>query len=87
MLNILCPLELRKYFRGKPLALEDMKKHTLYENCQATTPLVVMFWEVLAEFSAQEMLAFLEFTTGLTKVPLAGFQSLQFTVKRVALSS
>ncbi len=64
-----------------------MKAHTLYENCSQTTLLIVMFWQVLEELSSPELHSFLEFATGLTRVPLSGFQALGFTVKRVALVS
>lgn len=64
-----------------------MKSHSLYENCSKSSPLILMFWEVLSEFTSQELHSFLEFATGLTKVPLSGFAALGFTVKRVALVS
>ncbi|KAI8982004.1 hypothetical protein BDF20DRAFT_905697 [Mycotypha africana] len=88
-LKLFSPLELQRVLSGEKtdIDLEDLRKHTIYENGYFERhPVIRSFWQILSEFSAAEKRSFLKFTTGCPNPPLGGFEYLQppFTIRMVS---
>ncbi|KAF8060412.1 hypothetical protein N665_1217s0015 [Sinapis alba] len=85
--NELIPRELVSIFNDKELELlisglpeidfDDLKANTEYTSYAAGSPVIRWFWEVVKDFSKEDMARFLQFVTGTSKVPLEGFKALQ----------
>ncbi|KAJ0230389.1 HECT domain-containing protein [Hirschfeldia incana] len=85
--NELIPRELISIFNDKELELlisglpeidfDDLKSNTEYSSYTAGSPVIHWFWEVVKDFSKEDMARFLQFVTGTSKVPLEGFKALQ----------
>lgn len=56
--------------------LVDLKIHTNYTNYTRESQVIKWFWEVLDEYTQEELAAFIQFVTGSSKVPLEGFKAL-----------
>ena len=57
--------------------LEDWRKNTKYGNLTKDAEIVLWFWEILRKFSDVEIARLLQFCTGTSRVPLAGFSQLR----------
>jgi E3 ubiquitin-protein ligase HUWE1 len=78
LIAIFTPRELELLISGLPdIDVYDLKKNTEYVGWKATDKEIVWFWNILLALSRNEKAAFLQFVTGSSKVPLAGFSELQ----------
>ena len=58
--------------------INDWKENTLYKGCyNQNHPVIKMFWERIANMNKNEVIKFLEFSTGSGSVPIDGFASLK----------
>jgi E3 ubiquitin-protein ligase HUWE1 len=72
------PRELELLISGLPdIDVHDLKKNTEYVGWRATDKEIGWFWNIMFSLSRNEKAAFLQFVTGSSKVPLAGFAELQ----------
>ncbi len=58
------------------LLKDDLKKNTEYNGYRPADKEIVWFWNILFSLTRSEKAAFLQFATGSSKVPLAGFSEL-----------
>jgi E3 ubiquitin-protein ligase HUWE1 len=78
LIAIFNPRELELLISGLPdIDVLDLKKNTDYVGWKATDKEIEWFWNVMTSLSRNEKAAFLQFVTGSSKVPLAGFSELQ----------
>lgn len=78
LIAIFNPRELELLISGLPdIDVHDLKKNTDYVGWKATDRQIGWFWNVMFSLSRNEKAAFLQFVTGSSKVPLAGFSELQ----------
>jgi E3 ubiquitin-protein ligase HUWE1 len=78
LIAIFTPRELELLISGLPdIDVHDLKKNTDYSGWKATDKEIEWFWNILFSLSRNEKAAFLQFVTGSSKVPLAGFSELQ----------
>lgn len=78
LIAVFTPRELELLISGLPeIDLTDLKKNTDYQGWKATDKEIEWFWSVLFSLSRNEKASFLQFVTGSSKVPLAGFSELQ----------
>jgi len=69
--------------------IKDLQAHTLYTGGYTTFSSTVRdLWEVLLEFSPDQLKKFLKFVTACTRPPMMGFKNLspKFTITRVEVS-
>jgi E3 ubiquitin-protein ligase HUWE1 len=77
LITIFTPRELELLISGLPdIDVHDLKKNTDYVSWKATDKEIKWFWNVLFSLSRNQKAAFLQFVTGSSKVPLAGFGEL-----------
>ena len=57
--------------------LDDWRKNTKYGNLTKDAEIVIWFWDILAKFTDVEIARLLQFCTGTSRVPLAGFSQLR----------
>ena len=58
--------------------LNDWKENTIYKGgYNENHPLIRMFWEIISKMNKNEIIKFLEFSTGTGSVPNDGFGSLK----------
>jgi E3 ubiquitin-protein ligase HUWE1 len=77
LITIFTPRELELLISGLPdIDVHDLKKNTDYVSWKATDKQIKWFWNVLFSLSRNQKAAFLQFVTGSSKVPLAGFGEL-----------
>ena len=58
--------------------LNDWKENTIYKGCyHANHPVIKMFWQKIESMQKQEIIKFLEFSTGSGSVPIDGFGCLK----------
>mmetsp|Transcript_747 Transcript_747/g.1813 ORF Transcript_747/g.1813 Transcript_747/m.1813 type:complete len:4405 (+) Transcript_747:307-13521(+) len=77
LIQIFTPRELELLISGLPdIDIHDLKKNTDYNGWKATDRQIEWFWNVLFSLSRNEKASFLQFVTGSSKVPLAGFGEL-----------
>jgi E3 ubiquitin ligase SMURF1/2 len=87
-LNAIVPIEfLKKQFDEKELELVitglgkidvlDWKSNSKYRNLTFDSELVVWWWEIVTEFADLERARLLQFATGSSRVPIAGFSALR----------
>ena len=58
--------------------INDWKENTLYKGCYSQNhPVIKMFWEKIASMNKNEIIKFIEFSTGSGSVPIDGFASLK----------
>lgn len=78
LIAIFSPRELELLISGLPdIDVHDLKKNTDYVGWKATDKEIGWFWNIIFSLSRNEKAAFLQFVTGSSKVPLAGFSELQ----------
>ena len=77
LIALFTPRELELLISGLPdIDVSDLKMNTDYVGWKATDKQIQWFWNVLSALSRNEKAAFLQFVTGSSKVPLAGFGEL-----------
>jgi len=77
LIQIFTPRELELLISGLPdIDVHDLKKNTDYNGWKATDRQIEWFWNVLFSLTRNQKAAFLQFVTGSSKVPLAGFGEL-----------
>jgi E3 ubiquitin-protein ligase HUWE1 len=77
LIAIFSPRELELLISGMPdIDVHDLKQNTDYVGWKATDKEIGWFWNVVFSLSRNEKAAFLQFVTGSSKVPLAGFGEL-----------
>eukprot|EP00252_Welwitschia_mirabilis_P017268 TRINITY_DN3827_c0_g1_i3.p1 TRINITY_DN3827_c0_g1~~TRINITY_DN3827_c0_g1_i3.p1 ORF type:complete len:137 (-),score=32.61 TRINITY_DN3827_c0_g1_i3:570-980(-) len=67
--------------------VDDLRANTNYAGgYDEKHPIIVMFWEVLKEFTMDQRQKFLKFVTGCSRGPLLGFKYLEpvFCIQRAA---
>jgi hypothetical protein len=69
------PNELEQIISGaQQIDVNDLKAHTEYgDGYTDKSESIKLFWEVLMSFQEEELVKFLQFTTGTNKVPVGGF--------------
>jgi E3 ubiquitin-protein ligase HUWE1 len=78
LVAVFTPRELELLISGLPdIDVHDLKKNTDYVHWKATDKEIGWFWNIMFSLSRNEKAAFLQFVTGSSKVPLAGFAELQ----------
>jgi E3 ubiquitin-protein ligase HUWE1 len=78
LISIFTPRELELLISGMPdIDVDDLKANTDYVGWKATDEQIEWFWKIMFSLSRNEKAAFLQFVTGSSKVPLAGFAELQ----------
>jgi E3 ubiquitin-protein ligase HUWE1 len=78
LISIFTPRELELLISGLPdIDVHDLKQNTEYVGWKATDKEIEWFWNILTSLSRNEKASFLQFVTGSSKVPLAGFAELQ----------
>lgn len=78
LISIFTAKELELLISGMPdIDIHDLKKHTDYQGYKTSDKEIGWFWKILSSLSRSEKAAFLQFVTGSSKVPLAGFAELQ----------
>jgi E3 ubiquitin-protein ligase HUWE1 len=77
LIQIFTPRELELLISGLPdIDVHDLKKNTDYVGWKSTDKQIGWFWNVLFSLSRNQKASFLQFVTGSSKVPLAGFGEL-----------
>ena len=77
LIAIFTARELELLISGLPdIDVHDLKQNTDYVGWKATDNQIQWFWNVLFSLSRNQKAAFLQFVTGSSKVPLAGFGAL-----------
>jgi len=77
LVAIFTPRELELLISGLPdIDVNDLKQNTDYVGWKATDKQIQWFWNVLCALTRNQKAAFLQFVTGSSKVPLAGFGEL-----------
>lgn len=78
LIAIFNPRELELLISGLPnIDVHDLKDNTEYVGWKASDREIIWFWNVIFGLSRNEKASFLQFVTGSSKVPLAGFAELQ----------
>ena len=78
LISIFTAKELELLISGMPdIDIDDLKKNTDYQGYRATDKEIGWFWNIMFSLNKSEKAAFLQFTTGSSKVPLNGFAELQ----------
>lgn len=77
LISIFSAKELELLISGMPdIDIHDLKKNTDYNGYRPADKEICWFWNILFALSRSEKAAFLQFVTGSSKVPLAGFSAL-----------
>jgi hypothetical protein len=74
----------------RPLDVEDWKAHAHYGGgYHPSQPIIAWFWEVVAEFSAEDRAGLLRFITSCSRPPLLGFKCLNplISIHKVQIAS
>jgi E3 ubiquitin-protein ligase HUWE1 len=95
LIQIFTPRELELLISGLPdIDINDLKKNTEYVGWKPTDQQIEWFWNVVFSLSRPQKASFVQFVTGSSKVPLAGFSELpgmrgiqKFSIHRVGGSS
>ena len=66
--------------------MSDWKSNSKYRNLTFDSELVVWWWEIVTEFADLERARLLQFATGSSRVPIAGFSALRGTYSRIFLA-
>jgi E3 ubiquitin-protein ligase HUWE1 len=78
LISIFNAKELELLISGMPdIDIHDLKKNTDYQGYRASDKEIGWFWNIMFSLNKSEKAAFLQFTTGSSKVPLNGFSELQ----------
>jgi len=77
LISIFSPKELELLISGLPdIDVHDLKQNTEYNGWKAADEQIQWFWNAMFSLSRNEKALFLQFVTGSSKVPLAGFSEL-----------
>lgn len=77
LVAIFTPREIELLISGLPdIDVNDLKQNTDYVGWKATDNQIQWFWNVLFSLTRNQKASFLQFVTGSSKVPLAGFGEL-----------
>eukprot|EP00980_Cylindrotheca_fusiformis_P007262 scaffold1525_cov142-Cylindrotheca_fusiformis.AAC.62 len=77
LVQIFSPRELELLISGLPdIDVHDLKKNTEYQGWRAADKQIQWFWNILFSLTRNQKATFLQFVTGSSKVPLAGFGEL-----------
>lgn len=69
--------ELELLISGVPeVDLDDLRKNTDYSGYNPTDQIIVWFWEVVSEYSQEELAKLVQFITGTSKIPVEGFSQI-----------
>ena len=66
--------------------MSDWKSNSKYRNLTFDSELVVWWWEIVTDFADLERARLLQFATGSSRVPIAGFSALRGTFSRIFLT-
>lgn len=78
LISVFTAKELELLISGLPdIDIHDLKKNTEFQGYRATDKEIGWFWNIMFTLDKNEKAAFLQFTTGSSKVPLNGFAELQ----------
>ena len=66
--------------------MSDWKSNSKYRNLTFDSELVVWWWEIVTDFADLERARLLQFATGSSRVPIAGFSALRGTYSRIFLA-
>jgi len=78
LISIFTAKELELLISGMPdIDINDLKKNTEYQGYKSSDKEIGWFWNIMFSLLRSEKAAFLQFVTGSSKVPLAGFAELQ----------
>ncbi|XP_072180409.1 probable E3 ubiquitin-protein ligase HERC4 [Diadema setosum] len=78
------PEELRDVIMGEEFDWRSFENSTLYElPYHVHHPVIRLFWRVFHEFDEDKKRRYLQFLTGADHVPIGGFRSLRFTIRRM----
>lgn len=78
LISIFTAKELELLISGMPdIDIYDLRRNTIYHGYKQEDREIEWFWKILFSLSRSEKAAFLQFVTGSSKVPLAGFSELQ----------
>merc|ERR1712161_27302 len=78
LISIFSAKELELLISGMPdIDIHDLKIHTEYHGYKLSDKEIGWFWNIIMSLTRSEKAAFLQFVTGSSKVPLAGFAELQ----------
>lgn len=78
LISIFTAKELELLISGMPdIDIHDLKKNTDYNGYRPADKEIGWFWNIMFVLTRSEKAAFLQFVTGSSKVPLAGFSELQ----------
>ena len=78
LISIFNAKELELLISGLPdIDVFDLKKNTEYQGYKASDKEIRWFWNIIFSLNRSQKAAFLQFVTGSSKVPLAGFAELQ----------
>ena len=77
LISIFTAKELELLISGMPeIDIHDLKKNTDYNGYRPADKEIGWFWSIMFDLTRSEKAAFLQFVTGSSKVPLAGFGEL-----------
>ena len=69
--------ELELLISGLPtIDVGDWRANTTYTGYDVTSPAIQWFWEAVEQYTQQERVMLLQFTTGAARVPVGGFRAL-----------
>ena len=81
------PKECISFFEAKELELlmsgmpsidfNDLKENTEYQGYAPDDNIIQWYWEVLSEYSNEDLAKLVQFITGTSKIPVDGFSELQ----------
>ncbi|KAL7543885.1 hypothetical protein ACHAXR_013277 [Thalassiosira sp. AJA248-18] len=78
LISIFTAKELELLISGMPdIDIHDLKKNTDYNGYRPADKEIGWFWNIMFALTRSEKASFLQFVTGSSKVPLAGFSELQ----------
>ncbi|KAI5301864.1 hypothetical protein KEM56_001271 [Ascosphaera pollenicola] len=87
-LSIFTPGALKKLVEGSQhIDILELKKHTRYnDGYQPDHPTIIMFWDIVEQFTPAKMALLLEFVTASDRVPVNGISSIMFMIQRAGNS-
>ncbi|XP_011821509.1 PREDICTED: LOW QUALITY PROTEIN: E3 ubiquitin-protein ligase HUWE1-like [Mandrillus leucophaeus] len=78
LMSIFTEQELELLISGLPtIDIDDLKSNTEYHKYQSNSIQIQWFWRALCSFDQGDHAKFLQFVTGISKVPLQGFAALE----------
>jgi E3 ubiquitin-protein ligase HUWE1 len=77
LISVFNEQEIELLISGLPeIDIDDLRRNTEYVGYTESSPVITWFWNTVQSFDRQEKALLLQFCTGTSKVPLAGFKSL-----------